>query len=109
MIDIIFELNSSFIQVRVIDNTCYFRTGDYGGALVPIDQLKIDKSGSIKEHPDLKDDKEWKEKTIKRFKEKIRQLKSETERTKYVIDDLKKYGYVPKYMQRVGHRKIKIT
>lgn len=109
MIGIIFEFNSSHVEVRVDKNNCYFRTGEFGGALVPIDSIKIDKSGSIKEHPDLKDDKEWKEKTIQRFKEKLKQLNSENERAKYIIDDLSKYGYVARYIQKQGHRPKKIT
>ena len=108
MIGVIFEFNSSNIEVRVDGENCWFRTGEFGGALVPIDSLKLDKAGSIKEHPDLKDDKEWKKKTIERFKQKIKELKTEQERVKYIIDDLKKYGYIPKYMQRKGHRPIKI-
>ena len=108
MIGIIFEFNSNNVEVRVDGNNCGFRTGEFGGALVPIDSLKIDKAGSIKEHPDLKDDPEWKIKTIKRFKEKISGLNTEGERVKYIINDLKKYGYVAKYMQKAGHRLVKI-
>jgi len=108
MIGVIFEFNSSHIEVRVEGYNCGFRTGEFGGALVPIDSLQIDKAGSIKEHPDLKDDNEWKKKTIERFKLKIKELNSENERIKYIINDLKKYGYIPRYIQRAGHRPIKI-
>lgn len=108
MIGVIFELNSNHVEVRIDGINCWFRTGEFGGALVPIDSLKLNKAGSIKEHPDLKDDNEWKEKTIERFKNKIKELNTEQERIKYIINDLKKYGYIPKYMQRKGHRTIKI-
>lgn len=109
MIGVIFELNSNNIEVRIDGTNCLFRTGEFGGALVPIDSLKIDKAGSIKEHPDLEDDKEWKKKTIERFKTEIKKLKTEKERIKYIINDLKKYGYIPRYMQQSGHRPKKIT
>jgi len=108
MIGVIFEFNSTNVEVRIDGANCGFRTGEFGGALVPIDSLKIDKAGSIKEHPDLKDDIEWKEKTIQRFKEKLKLLNSEQERIKYIIDDLQKYGYIPKYIQRSGYRPKKI-
>ena len=108
MIGVIFEFNSNNVEVRIDGTNCGFRTGEFGGALVPIDSLKIDRAGSIKEHPDLKDDPEWKEKTIERFKNKIKKLDTEKERMKYIINDLKKYGYVARYMQRPGYRVVKI-
>jgi len=108
MIGIIFEYSSEKVEVRIVDKNCYFRTGQFGGGLVPIGSIKIDKAGSIKEHPDLKDRKDWKEETIKRFKEKLKTYKTEMERVKYVINDLKKYGYVPMYFQRDGHRPTKL-
>jgi len=108
MIGVIFEFNSNQVEVRVDGTNCWFRTGEFGGALVPIDSLKIDKVGSIKEHQDLKDDKEWKAKTIQRFKVKLKELKTEKERVKYIINDLRKYGYIPTHIQQQGHRPIKI-
>ena len=108
MIGVIFKFNSDNIQVVVDGTNCGFRTGEFGGALVPIDSLRIDKAGSIKEHPDLENDAEWKEKTIERFKQKIKELNTEAGRMKYIVNDLKRYGYVPTYMQRSGHRPVKI-
>ncbi|GEM_PF-1188278 len=108
MIGIIFEYGSEKIEVRVDKENCYFRTGQFGGALVPIDSIKIDKVGSIKEHPDLKDRSDWKEETIKRFKDKLKTYKTEMERVKYVMEDLSKIGYKPLYIQRQGHRVQKI-
>jgi len=104
----IFEFGSQIVEVRIIETNCYFRTGQYGGGLAPIEGIQLDKSGCIKEHPDLKDRPDWREETIKRFKEKIRSYKTEMERMKYVIDDLKKYGYKPLYIARDGHRPVKV-
>jgi len=108
MIEVIFEYCSEKVLVRVDNENCYFRTSQFGGALVPIDSIKIDKAGSIKEHPDLKDREDWKEETIKRFKDKLKNYKTEMERVKYVIEDLSKVGYKPLYIQRKGHRVQKI-
>jgi len=108
MIGVIFEYGSERVEVRIGTSNCYFRTGQFGGALVPIDSIKIDKAGSIKEHPDLKDRDDWKEESIKRFKEKLKTYKTEMERLKYVIEDLSKVGYKPIYIQRDGHRVQKI-
>jgi len=104
----IFEFGSEVIEVRIEGNNCLFRTKDYGGALHPIDNLTLNKAGVIKEFPDLKDNKDWREEAIKRFKKKLKTMKSEKQRMDYVIEDLKKYGYKPMFTQRDGHRTIKI-
>jgi len=108
MIGVIFEYGSEIVEVRIDHSNCYFRTGQFGGALSPIDSIKIDKAGSIKEHPDLKDRVDWKEETIKRFKKKLKSYDTEMERVEYVIKDLSKIGYKPIYIQRDGHRPQKI-
>lgn len=108
MIGVIFSYGSEMIEVRIDKTNCYFRTHQFGGALAPIDSIKIDKAGSIKEHPDLVDRADWREETIKRFKEKLKNYKTEMERVKYVIDDLSKVGYKPIYIQREGFRPQKI-
>lgn len=108
MIGVIFEYGSEKVEVRIDSTNCYFRTNQFGGALAPIDSIKIDKAGSIKEHPDLKDRTDWREETIKRFKDKLKKLKTENERMKYVIDDLSKIGYKPIYIQKSGCRPQKI-
>ena len=107
-IGIVFKLGSDIIEVRVQDFNVYFRTPGLG-QFADIEGLKLNKVGVIKEFPDLKDNKEWKKEAIKRFKEKIKSMETEMERVKYVIDDLKKYGYVPMYFQRAGHRPTKLN
>ncbi len=104
----IFEFGSEIIEVRIEENNCLFRTKDYGGALHPIDNLTLSKAGVIKEFPDLKDKTNWREEAIKRFKAKLKTMKSEKQRMDYVIEDLKKYGYKAILSQRDGHRPIKI-
>lgn len=97
------------VEVRIINSTCYFRSSRYGGIFSPIEGLKLNKSGCLKEHPDLKDREDWKEETIKRFKKKMNNYKTEEEQINYVMTDLKKYGYKPIAMQKSGFRMKKIN
>ena len=108
MIGVIFKYVNEIIEVRIDGNNCLFRTGQYGGAFVSIDGLKLDKSGVIKEHPDLKDKDDWREQSIKRFKKHIKEMKTEMDSIKYIISELSKCGYKPMYLQRAGYRPIKL-
>ena len=102
MIGLIFRFGTEIIEVRIDRTNCLFRTGQTG--FVTIDNLRLDKSGVIKEFPDLEDKDNWREEAVKRFKDKLKELNTEDERVKYVVEDLKKYGYVLMYKQKQGHR-----
>ena len=108
MIGVVFQFINEVIEVRIDGNNCLFRTGQYGGAFVPIEGLKLDKGGVIKEHPDLKDNEDWREQSIKRFKEHIKKMDSETQKANYVISELSKCGYVGLYIQKQGFRPMKL-
>jgi len=108
MIGVIFQHTNQLIDVRVIGNECLFRTNDFGGAYVSIDGLKLDKQGVLKEHPDLVNDKNWREITIERFKKRLKEMKGEEKKMDYVITELKKCGYKPLYKQKQGHRPQKL-
>lgn len=109
MIGVVFSFGNEAVEVRIEDSNCYFRTMGTNGQFATIENIKLDKKGSLKEHPDLKDNPEWKEETIKRFKEKMKSFDTETQRMNYIIKDLMKHGYKPKYYQKSGGRQIKIT
>lgn len=109
MIRLIFDFAGDIVEVRVTDTNCLFRTNKFGGMFSTIEGLRLDKSGVIKEFPEFKDDKEWREKAIGRFKEKIKSYKTEEERAEYIKEDLKKYGYIPLYLQMAGFRPKKLT
>lgn len=108
MIVVVFQFVNQIIEVRINGNNILFRTGEFGGAFVPIDGLKLDKNGVIKEHPDLKDKDNWREEAIKRFKGHIKNMETEIQKANYIISELKKVGYKPVALQRAGHRPIKI-
>ena len=109
MIEILFRFASEKILVKIDGTTVKFASISFGAKETTIEGLQLDYSGAIKEFPDLKDKKEWREITIERFKEKIKSLKTENERVEYIIEDLRKHGYIPKLKQRKGHRPERIN
>lgn len=108
MIGVVFQFGNEIVEVRINGGELYFRTSTFGSQFVPLESLKIDKSGALKDNPDLKDDIEWRMKAINRLKDKVKTLGSDRKRAEYVINDLKRYGYIPMYMQEAGHRVVKL-
>ena len=108
MIEIIFYFGTDIVMVRIRGHSVTFVNSVYGALEAPIDGIKLNQAGVIKEHPDLIDRADWKEEAIKRFKECIYVLKNEESIAEYIIQDLKKYGYVPKWKQKAGFRRVKI-
>ena len=108
MIGLIFQLGPEIVEVRVDKTNILFRNNQSNGMFTTIEGLKLNRVGVIREHPDLEGERGWQEIARNRFKEHIKSMDSEIERAKYVIKDLKKYGYKPKYMQRQGFRVEKI-
>lgn len=105
MIEILFSLGGEIILVKVDGTNVKFSNSSFGVVETDISGLKLSHEGVIKEFPDLKDDKDWQNKVVQRFKDHIKSLKTEKERANYIIDDLKKYGYTAKYKQRKGFRR----
>lgn len=108
---IVFQFGNEVIEIRIDGLNLFFRTNQFGGALVPFKEqyIKLSKSGVLKEFPDLKENENWKGEAIKRFKERLKEYKTEEERVNYIIDDLSKFGYVAIAKQRLGHRVIKLN
>ena len=105
MIDLIFYFSTEIVFIRIRGNSIMFANSISGSIWCPIDGLKISMEGACKEFPDLKGKDNWKEEAIRRFKEKIINLKSEEEVAKYLIEDLRRFGYTPKFKQRAGFRR----
>lgn len=106
MIGVVFSLANEVVEVRVDGSSVWFRTSQLQ-RFADISGIRLDKAGTIKEFPDLKDNKDWREIAIKRFKEKINKMNSEKEITNYIIEDLSKFGYKPLYLQKAGFRPVK--
>lgn len=105
MIDIIFQFANEYLLVRVKDKELFFKTSAFGVQWGNIDGLKFSKVGVLKEYPDLVDNPQWQQIAIDRFKAKIKDIPTEKEIVNYVIEDLRKHGYVPRYKQQIGFRR----
>lgn len=108
MIDYIFHFGNEVILVKVDGTNVTFGNTTYGAMMAPIEGLKLDKDGVIKEFPDLSYAEDWREQAIFRFKSKIKDMANEKEIGNFIIKDLKKYGYVPYLMQVKGMRPVSL-
>ena len=108
MIEAIFYYGSEVILVRIEGTNVRFGNSSYGNKLASIDGLYLDKAGTIKEFPDLKDRDDWKQEAINRFKIYIKKLNDEDKICNYIIKELRTKGYIPKYKQTKGFRPILI-
>lgn len=104
MIGIIFQFGGEVVETKISGTNILFRTSTYGSQFVPFESLYLSKEGVVKEFPDLEGDAQWRTKAIERFKEKLKGLHSENKIADYLIEDLRKVGYIPKYKQRQGFR-----
>ncbi len=108
MIGIIFNYGNEVVEVRIDGMKCFFRTSQFH-KFATLEGLKLDKKGVIKEFPDLKDNENWRDESIKRFENKMEKLDNENERMRYIIKDLSKFGYKPMYYQKQGYRPVKLS
>lgn len=104
MIGIIFQFGGEVVETRINGTNIQFKTSVYGSQFVPFEQLYLSKEGVIKEFPDLENDDMWRQKAIQRFKDEMSKLGNENKIADYLIKDLQKYGYIPKYRQKQGFR-----
>lgn len=98
-----FQIGGDQIEVIVDANNLMFRDTT-SGTTTTIQGLRLNKAGVIKEHPDLKDDEDWRKKSMDRLKEHMKKIKTEDKKIEYVKDELEKHGYTPLFKQRAGFR-----
>ena len=108
MIDLIFHHSSEVVIVRINGHSVTFGSTIFGAKMADISGLRLDFNGTIREFPDLKDDLEWREKAIERFKEHIKELKDEDKIADYIVYELRNKGYSPKLKQVKVFRPLKI-
>jgi len=89
MFTLFFDFGNERIIIIVKGKDVKFGSTAYGSRLAGIEGLKLNYEGAIKEHPDLRFDPDWKQKTIKRFNKNIKSMKNEGEIVDYVIKELK--------------------
>ena len=103
MILSVYKLGSEVMEVVIDRNNLMFRDTS-SQMITTIEGIRILKAGVLKEHPDLKDDVEWKKKAVERLKEHMNKMNTEMEKTNYVKEELFKFGYTPLYFQKAGFR-----
>ncbi len=106
MIKATFRYGGEIVEVIVRWNDVLFYN-THSQMTTPISGLKLSKAGVLKEFPELENNPDWKKIAIDNFNKLIRSMKTEMEKIEYIKDELKKYGYVPMFSQREGHRPIK--
>ena len=105
--ELTFQLASDFVIVRIQGcNVLFSDSSTNFQQFVPIEFLKLNQEGIIKEFPDLKAKpfNEAKQETVKRFKEHIISLGGEERVKEYVVNELVKEGYVLKTIKQDGFR-----
>lgn len=98
----VFQLGGEVIDVIIQGNNLMFH--DSSGMITTLEGLKLDKSGVVKEFPDLKEDEDWRKKAIERFKEHYKTMKQENDKLDYVKNELTKFGWTPLFFQPAGFR-----
>jgi len=107
MIEIVFELAGEVVVTKLDGVGVFFSTGQTGFEVaVPIDLIKFDLAGIVREFPDLKgmEPDAMRIEALARFKEKIRDLETEEMRKRYIIKEFTKMGYTLKLVNREGFR-----
>lgn len=103
-----FQLGGDIVITEVDGNSVMFLDGATG-MVAPIEGLRINRAGVIKEFPDLDNDEDWRKKAIDRFKAHIAKMDTEDNKLNYIITDLVKFGYTPLFKQKAGWRPEKIV
>jgi len=106
MIKGLFSFGGDVIEVIVDSNNVMFSDVSTG-VITTIEGLKLDKSGVLKEFPDLKKNQDWRKIAIERLKEHLKKFLKENQKLEYIKDELKKYGYEPLTKQQAGFRQKK--
>ena len=109
--DLTFRIGGDVIIVRIRGHDILFSDSNAGYLrFYPIDCLKLNILGILKEFPDLKglSDGDIRQEAIKRFKKHIADLDNENKIKDYIILELGNIGYQLIGIKREGFREIKI-
>ena len=105
MIRLYFRNRAGITIIKVVGTDIYFSNEVYGfNADIPIDNMRLFISGIIKEFPDLANvpPEEARKEAIKRFKNHLKELGSEEEIEKYLINEGKNEGAILQKVERSG-------
>ena len=89
-----------------MDRALWFIKSGVNPMTAPIEGLRFSLKACLEVNPDLEgfDPKEIRSISIIRLKEKIKSFKNIKDVEQYLVDDLKKYGYICIQRQRKGFR-----
>lgn len=104
MIDVLFYFGESVVIVKIKGRQIFFGHNLQGAMLAPLKDMQLNRAGVLREFPDLTTAEDWREQAIERFQAHVDRMKTEEDIAHYVIDDLRKFGYIPKMIQRAGFR-----
>lgn len=103
IIKAVLRFGGDIIEV-IVENGSLMFLDTSSGTLTTIEGLKLNKSGVVKEFPDLENNQDWQKIAKERFKEHFKTYKSDTMKLEYIVNELKNHGYTPLYKQRAGFR-----
>ena len=107
MIICVFQQGTDIYKIRIYGYNLIF-SKIYGNneRHTTIDGLQLSVAGILKHYPDLegKEPMEMRIEAIKRFKEKLKEMKSEEEVKNYLKEDLSPYGFKLLRWQKSGFR-----
>lgn len=99
----VFELAGEQSEIVVDQNNLLFKEGG-SNTITTLEGLQLNKSGVLKEFPDLKDNPEWKKIAIERLKNHVKNIEGEKKKLDYIKVELTKFGWKPLFRQRAGFR-----
>lgn len=103
MINANFKLGGEIVIIKVEGNSLgFFDVGT--GQFTTLDGLRLSKAGVLKEFPDLKNDADWRIKSINRLKKHLKSIEKEMDKMIYVKNELIKFGYEPLSYTKAGFR-----
>lgn len=108
--ELYFKLGGDVTIVKIMGHNLMFATSQSQFQFSSIEGLKLSTGGILKEFPDLEGESsgEIRKEGIKRLKEKLKNLKNDSEIKEYVIEELGKYGYKLVMEKKEGFRPKKV-
>ena len=100
---ILFEHFGSIIEIRYSGNDLITRSSEYGSNFNYI-YTSFEHEKVIRQFPELEYDQEWRTKAYKKLVDIINTYKTDDDKIKYIIKELKPHGFVAKYVMKKGFR-----
>lgn len=110
MIRCVFQQGTEIYNIRIYGNQNLIFSKVYGAneRHTTIDGLQLSVAGILKHYPDLegREPIEMRKEAIVRFKNKLKEMRTEEEVKDYLKNDLKNYGFKLLRWQKSGFREV---